>query len=287
MPAPVAFSISVGTLPPGFSGDPQALLNAFGARITITPSEPWSSFINGGAQPDSNVGPWLRNSREWRVWSDTLGAYTYQTTDGAGILPGTLPLSALTGAATPASSLIFNAAGAPATVSGTSGQVLTVGTDGAPVFQSPATGSYFSMRLAAPQPYSSNVGAVQVKFALIGACQNVVPDATNFRIPVPANSVWFFRVSAQIDHINGVTPDWLHLFSIRPYQNDQLTLSSMTSGATPGGISFTGAHASGIYAFGGAGFVDVTIDSSSSVNGPQFQVDNNGTITIFSGFRIF
>ena len=287
MPAPVTFSVQMASLPPGFEGDPQALGVAFAERLLITPSEPWSSFINGGAQPSSNVGPWLLDGMEWRVWSDSLGSFTYHRQDGRGVIAGTLPLSALQGTATPKTALIFNAAGAPAAVSGTPGQVLTAGSDGTPVFATPATGNYFTVRLLTSQDYATNNTPVAVQFANVGACQGVTPDVAGYRIPVTANSVWFFRVSAQINHINGVTPDWEHFINIRPYQDNSLVLGGNSAGAVTAGLPRSGVFASGIYAFGAAGYVDVAIASTSSITGTQFQVDNNGGNTIFSGFRIF
>src|SRR6478736_4178549 len=107
MPAPVTFNVRMAALPPGFTGDPQAMGSAFAERLLISPSEPWSSFINGGAQPSSNIGPWLKDGIEWRGWSDELGTYTYHRQDGRGIIPGTLPISALQGTATPKTVPIF------------------------------------------------------------------------------------------------------------------------------------------------------------------------------------
>lgn len=277
----------MAALPPGFEGDPQTLGTAFAERLLITPSEPWSSFINGGAQPSSNVGPWLLDGLEWRVWSDSLGAYTYHRQDGRGLIAGSTPISALQGTATPSTALIFNAAGVPATVSGTVGQVLTAGTGGLPAFASPATGNYFTVRLTTSHTYTTNNTSVQIEFDSTGACQNVVPDSANNRVPVPANSVWFFRASAQINHVNGVTPDWEHFINIRPYQDNSLVLGSNSAGYAAAGLARSGVQVSGIYAFSGAGYVDVGIASTSSITGPQFQIDNNGGNTIFSGFRIF
>ena len=287
MPSPVTFDVQLAALPPGFSGTPQDLGTAIADRLLITPSEPWSSFILGGAQPSSNVGPWLKDELEWRVWSDALGAYTYHKQDGRGLIAGTVPISALQSTAAPSTALIFNASGVPAAVAGTNGQVLTAGTDGTPAFASPAGGNYFTVRLTASQTYTTNNTPVQVEFDNVGACQNVVPDTASYRVPVPANSVWFFRVSAQLNHVNGVTPDWEHYINIRPYQDNSLVLGSNSSGAVAAGLARSGVASSGIYAFGGAGYVDVTISSSSTITGPQFQVDNNGGNTIFSGFRIF
>ena len=70
-------------------------------------------------------------------------------------------------------------------------------------------------------------------------------------------------------------------------QDNSLVLGGNSSGAVAAGLSRSGVFSSGIYAFTTAGYVDVTISSTSSVTGTQFQVDNNGGNTIFSGFRIY
>lgn len=288
MPAPVSFNVTIGALPPGFSGDPQAFASAIAARLTVTPSEPWSAFINSGAMPSSNVGPWLKNGLEWWVWSDASGTYVPHAQNGSGVQGGTLAISSINGIAIPKTVLTVDASGTPAAVSGTPGQVLTAGADGTPGFAAPATGNYFTVRLAVSQTYNSNGGTpTQVQFGQAGACAGVVPDVASYRVPVTAGSVWFFRASAQVNHINGVTPDWQHSLNIRPYQDNSLALGGLTVGAAASpGIGRSGVQTSGVYAFGGAGFVDVAIFSASSITGPQFQVDNNGANSIFSGFRI-
>lgn len=75
---PVTFNISVGAIPENFEGNLQATLELFASRLIISPSVPWSSFVVGGAQPSSNVGPWLKDSIELWVWSDALATYIPQ-----------------------------------------------------------------------------------------------------------------------------------------------------------------------------------------------------------------
>jgi hypothetical protein len=105
MPAPVEFTVTASALTAGFAGDPQEFFDAMVARLTITPSEPWSSFINGGAEPTSDVGPWLRLGQEWRVWDTGLGAYTYHVQNGAGIVDGTITAAKFAPGAIGASSI--------------------------------------------------------------------------------------------------------------------------------------------------------------------------------------
>lgn len=75
---PVTFNITVGAIPENFEGNLQATLELFASRLIIAPSVPWSSFVVGGAQPSSNVGPWLKDGIELWVWSDALATYIPQ-----------------------------------------------------------------------------------------------------------------------------------------------------------------------------------------------------------------
>lgn len=75
MANPVTFDVSAGALPEGLDTDPQGLLEAFAARLLISPSVPWSSFTVGAAQPTSNLGPWFKDGKELWVWADTLSTY--------------------------------------------------------------------------------------------------------------------------------------------------------------------------------------------------------------------
>lgn len=81
MPNPVTFDIAVGSLPEGLDTDPQGLLEAFAARLIISPSVPWSSFVLGAAQPTSDLGPWAKDGQTWWMWSDTLATYVPQVLD--------------------------------------------------------------------------------------------------------------------------------------------------------------------------------------------------------------
>lgn len=75
MPNPVQFDISVGALPDNFDTDPQGMLEAFAARLFISPSVPWSSFVLGAAQPTSDLGPWFKDGKELWVWDDVSATY--------------------------------------------------------------------------------------------------------------------------------------------------------------------------------------------------------------------
>jgi hypothetical protein len=81
VPNPVQFDIAVGSLPEGLDTDPQGLLEAFAARLIISPSVPWSSFVLGAAQPTSDLGPWFKNGQTLWVWDDGLATYIPQVID--------------------------------------------------------------------------------------------------------------------------------------------------------------------------------------------------------------
>ncbi len=284
MPAPVEFTIISASLPPGWSGDPQDMLTKFAESLIITPSEPWSSFINGGAQPASNVGPFLFNGVEWRVWSDGLGTYTFATQNGAGIVNATVTLAKLAND-TPNSVLTYNSSGRPTLLSATSpGDVVTADSGLAPVFAPPATGNFFDLHVGTAQNYVSDGSNVQVHFDTTTLASGVTPDLSGFRIPVTASSVWYFGASLQIAQINGTHTDVQHFLAIRPYQNATLAIGA-TDGYTPAQLR-NGVQCSGIYQFGGAGYVDVVIASTADTSALNFQIETNGTNTRFWGFRL-
>lgn len=81
MPSPVQFNITAGTLPPNFTGTPQQFLDAIADLLAVTPAEDWNSFLVGSSAPTANLGPWLKDGREWWVWSNDDGAYVPVTVD--------------------------------------------------------------------------------------------------------------------------------------------------------------------------------------------------------------
>jgi len=283
MPAPVEFTVSIASLPPGFSGDPQALATAIAERLTIEPSEPWSSFINGGAQPAADVGPFLFEGMEWRVWSDGLGTYTFHRQNGAGLVDATVPLAKLSDD-TPNSALIYDADGRPVLTAGTQGQVLTAGATGLPAFANPATANYFWMQLSTQQDYTSDGTNKQIQFDTVAASNGITPDTALYRVPVTAGSVWHIGVSLQIIQINGTHTDVNHYIAFRPYQNSTLAI-----GSTDGYSAVQtrcGVQCSGIYAFANAGYVDAVIATTDNAAGVNHSIETNGTNTRFWGHRL-
>jgi len=69
-------SVSSGMLPEGFCPESmQDLLNAFAARLIVTPSANFSGVVLGSLEPSGNAGPWLKNCEEWFVWDDATSRY--------------------------------------------------------------------------------------------------------------------------------------------------------------------------------------------------------------------
>jgi hypothetical protein len=274
----------MGSLPPGFKGDPQALATAIAERLMITPSEPWSSFVNGGAQPASNMGPYVANGNEWKFWSDDLGTYTYQVLDGAGLKPGSVKHEAMQDG-TPNTAFIYDATGRPIMQSGLPRQVLTIGDDLLPAFAPPASGVYFTANLSADFAYNSDGAAHVIPFNQATFQGNVAFDIANFRVPVPAGSVWVLGGSVQLENTNGATSTGIqHSLNVRPYGLDAAAFGSIVT--LPGPIARQGLNTMGLYYFANPGFADLVIATVEAVPGNNFAVSNNGINTRFFGWRL-
>lgn len=283
MPPPVEFTVRIASLPPGFSGDPQALATAIAERLIIAPSEPWSSFINGGAQPSANVGPFLAGGVQWKVWSDALGTYTFQSLDGTGLVSASVKREAMQDG-TPNSIFLYDAAGRPAMVSGLPGQQIIVGADLLPKFGYAATGTFFAVGLSAAFSYTADSQSKTVPWDYNRFAQGIVPDLASNRIPVTAGSVWYFFASLQIDSINGAATNGTHEIMIRPGQMDSIGMGSLHEQVTP--TSQQGVNTAGLFYFPTDTWVDVAVASDSSTKTVDFEVSPNGNNTRFCGFRL-
>lgn len=58
-----------------FSGTPQDLYEAMIRRMEILSPSGGSFFVVGGAEPSSDVGPWLKDGRQWWIFDPTEGRY--------------------------------------------------------------------------------------------------------------------------------------------------------------------------------------------------------------------
>lgn len=79
---PIPFTITIGALGQGVYTD-QQLLNSLESLLQISLAEGVAFFTIGGAQPTSNVGPWLKNGTTWYVWNDALATYVPATIEQA------------------------------------------------------------------------------------------------------------------------------------------------------------------------------------------------------------
>lgn len=285
MAAPVTFSISMGALPPAWSGDPQALLNKAAELLEITPSEPWSSFSNGGSQPSSNVGPWLKDGLEWWVYDEDAGTYTPHIQNGSGLVDATVSLAKLSDG-TPKSVLSYAADGRPSLISGTVGQVVTADANGLPSFATPVTGQHFYLHLSTVQSVTADGTNQQIEFDQTVYANGVTPDLANYRIPVTAGSAWMFGVSLQIEVINGAHTGCQLMLNVRPYQDNSLAIGSFVNFASTTDVPRQGLQTSGIYYFATDGYVDVALSAVDDAAGVNYQVDTNGINTRFWGVRV-
>lgn len=287
MPAPVSFSLSLAPLPVDFSGTPQELATAIVDRLSIEPSEPWSSFQNGGAIGTSDVGPILYQGKEWRVWDSGLGAYTYHKQNGAGLVNATVPLTKISDG-TAGSVLIYDADGRPAEkLKGASpdGSVLTL-VDGLPAWADTFVPGkqYFEATLGSAQSLNTNASAQKVLFDTVRASANVTFDTSNNRVPVTAGEVWFFYTALQIEDTDA------------PSTDVQVQLDICRAGVNNGASSVVNfaslasrfsMYAAGIFVISSTGYVDVYVtpqENTPSATG--LEIANNATNTRFGGYRI-
>lgn len=72
----IGLNVAVGNLPEGFCpASMQELLQAFAARLIVTPNQGFFGFAIGSTAPTSNVGPWLRDCLEIFVFDDATASY--------------------------------------------------------------------------------------------------------------------------------------------------------------------------------------------------------------------
>jgi hypothetical protein len=288
MPAPVSFNIALAPLPNNFSGTPQQLATAIADRLTIAPTAPWSSFQNGGSIPTSDVGPVLFNGTEWRVYDTGLGAYTFATQNGAGLVNNTVTLNKLIGG-TAGSLLYLNTSGRPAELlasSGTNGQTLQL-VSGVPAWSSPiptVTSNLFEVTLGSNQPIDTNASNITVQFNLVRTQKNVTFDITNYQVPVTAGSVWLFYVQLQVEDTGAASTNVQFITNIRSVNNSGYVVSSLTNLATVN--SRFSATATGIIPFASADFVQVIVvasETTAASGGLNISANSNSR---FGGVRL-
>lgn len=76
MPNQLPVTIDFGTLPLNNQGyTPQEYANLLGLNGKVFTEQAFALFVTGNTAPTSNVGPWLANGNEWRVWDSGTGTY--------------------------------------------------------------------------------------------------------------------------------------------------------------------------------------------------------------------
>jgi hypothetical protein len=78
-------SLQFGSLLPNVRWTPQQLGDAIAARLSLVTSQSFALFVSGSTAPSSNVGPWLKNGREWYVWDVVSGSYIPQVLNQASL----------------------------------------------------------------------------------------------------------------------------------------------------------------------------------------------------------
>lgn len=82
MPSRLPVTLDFGTLPQTGQGyTPQQFANILGTNGAIFTEQEFALFVTGSTAPTSDVGPWLANGNEWRVWDDDTGTYVPITID--------------------------------------------------------------------------------------------------------------------------------------------------------------------------------------------------------------
>lgn len=297
MPAPVTFLVTTAPLSADFDGTPEELNQAIAQRLVVTPAEPWSSFRNGGTTPTSDVGPFLANGQEWKVWNSGTGAYIPHVQDGLGIKDRSMPLSKIANGDALGSIIITNAfkqvaeltsAGQP------NGSVLTL-VDSIPMWTNTFIPSqyYFEATLtpATPQTVEVNNAEVLVNFnAVRTQSGDGSYDATNKRILVNPNEVWYLYAQVQIEKgvgdVTALTSTlWIRRVGVSTYG---LSTTAYTADVTAAGIvTLTVGGVLKSDSPGGTYFdVGITCDGTAASAGDDVIVAANATSCRFGGYRI-
>lgn len=287
MSSPVDFSVSVGTIPPNFSGGLQDTFNLFASLLRITPSTDWNSFTVGSALPTANVGPALKDGTEWYVWNQTLGQYVPLTVDGSGLKAGTVALTAL-GTTTPGAAFVANGSGVLSPVAGTAGQVLTSnGATAAPSFQLPLTGQNFAVTKNADQLYNSDGSSVLVVFDTVIFSAGLVFDTANSRFTCVTPGTYLFGASLQVDQRNGTWTEVQHEGKI--CVNSPASPNSITSieGKETGRRTSVSPSGPLVLAAGDHVYCYIsTVHKAGEATANSFCVEANSSGTRFFGIRL-
>lgn len=77
MPIQAPLTFIMGALEAGTEQTKQEFANEIAAKLQAFFDDSAAGFQNGGAEPTSNVGPWLKDGRYWRFWNPATGSYSW------------------------------------------------------------------------------------------------------------------------------------------------------------------------------------------------------------------
>lgn len=75
MPTEIPIRFTMGSLTLGTKQTRQEFADEIASKLQAE----WNgsvAFVNGGPEPTSNQGPWLRNGNEWRFWNPATASYS-------------------------------------------------------------------------------------------------------------------------------------------------------------------------------------------------------------------
>lgn len=87
MPIAAPLTFVAGGLTPNTSQTKQEFFNEMASKLQAFYDDSAAGFQNGGLEPTSNVGPWLKNGHIWKFWSAVTGSYSLSVLEPGVILP--------------------------------------------------------------------------------------------------------------------------------------------------------------------------------------------------------
>lgn len=78
---PTQLRLALSPIDPAFKGTPQQFAEEFVRKTRIVAPFGTGLFVISSTKPTSNVGPWLKDGKEWWVWDDVLKDYVPVTLD--------------------------------------------------------------------------------------------------------------------------------------------------------------------------------------------------------------
>lgn len=287
MPSPVQFNISVGTLPPNFTGTPQDFLNAVASLLQIAPVEDWNSFLVGSSAPTANLGPWLKDGQEWWVWSDVVGAYVPLVLDSKSlryIITSSIPSSSDYDVWIQTDSVT----GVPQAIK------IYQGGNWVDVYAATLANYYSKSELNTAFPkFSSSTGSNQ--YIVAGSASQKVEfdnaifqvgtgfSAVDHRYTVPTAGYWRFASSLRFDCTSSSSPTSMSfIIEIRvngvPKRVSEFYVGSDVNGTT--------LPVDGIFSLSANDYVEVWVQVGIASGTATWQVTSDDRKTVFEGHRL-